>query len=286
MSRINIKDAAINLLDRANALLRPRQDTRDKQDALEKKFLQAAEQSNIPEIVRCLNGGVNPNCRNLDDGFTALHLAAERGDLQLAQKLLSYSKTMVDSRDFLGATPLYIACGRENLTLVRYLLRNGADSNARTRFDTTPLHSAVRRSNIAVIQLLFKYGAQPNIIDSMNNTPLHLAILEKWSLPMVKLLCGNGADPNLDIGDLPLFLECVLSCHKEEEMEIVLYLVRLGVDVNVTDKIANRNALHYVALTGYLPLANKLLQMGCNPYKTDHYGKTPIDIAKTHDNDV
>lgn len=81
-----------------------------------------------------------------------------------------------------------------------------------------------------------------------------------------------------------IFSECVLACHTEEEIEVILYLVRHGADVNVTDRIANRNALHFVGLTGYLPLANKLLQLGCNPYKTDHYGKQPIDIAKAHGN--
>lgn len=175
-------------------------------DELEKRFLDAAEQSNMREIVRCLAMGVNPNCCNLEDGITALHVAAERGDVKLALKLLSYPNTKIDSRNFINATPLHIACGKESLLMVKCLLKNGADPNARNRFDRTPLYTAVRLNNIAIVQLLFKHGAHANVIDSMNNTPLHLATLESKSLPMAKLLIGHGADPNLDVGNLPLFL--------------------------------------------------------------------------------
>lgn len=70
----------------------------------------------------------------------------------------------------------------------------------------TPLHIAVHNNSIAMTQLLLKYEANPNVIDCMQNTPLHIAVLEQNFFPMVRLLILKGADVNIDVGNMSIFL--------------------------------------------------------------------------------
>lgn len=55
-----------------------------------------------------------------------------------------------------------------------------------------------------------------------------------------------------------------------------------GTDVNVTDPITKKNALHYVSITGYVPLATELLKNEVNIFHKDVCGKTPIEMAVIH----
>ena len=55
------------------------------------------------------------------------------------------------------------------LLVVRFLLENGADPNARTKKAREPLF-AVYSAN--VIPLLHEFGADPSVIDKDGNTPL------------------------------------------------------------------------------------------------------------------
>lgn len=68
------------------------------------------------------------------------------------------------------------------------------------------------------------------------------------------------------------------------EVEIILFLVHKNADCFMVDKVARRNALHFVAISGYCPLGLKLLRLGINPKGTDYIGKTAIDVARTHGN--
>lgn len=51
------------------------------------------------------------------------------------------------------------------------------------------------------------------------------------------------------------------------------------------ERLTGRTALHFVGLTGYVPLAERLLIWGVDTEAKDVLGKTAADIAYTHSND-
>jgi truncated hemoglobin YjbI len=72
---------------------------------------------------------------------TALHQAARRGYVSVAQALLDHGAT-IDARDAKGETPLRRAVNCRQLQLVRLLVRHGADPRAADRRGVTPLDVA------------------------------------------------------------------------------------------------------------------------------------------------
>lgn len=82
-----------------------------------------------------------------------------------------------------------------------------------------------------------------------------------------------------------LLSEYVLICTTEEQVDGIEFLVKKGVNVNMQDRITRRTALHFVGLTGYVPLARLLLKWGVDVMTPDVLGKTAAEIAKQHSND-
>jgi truncated hemoglobin YjbI len=72
---------------------------------------------------------------------TALHQAARRGYVSVAEALLDHGAT-IDARDSKGQTPLRRAVNCRQLQIVRLLVRRGADPNAADRRGVTPLDVA------------------------------------------------------------------------------------------------------------------------------------------------
>jgi truncated hemoglobin YjbI len=72
---------------------------------------------------------------------TALHQAARRGNVSVAQALLDHGAT-IDARDAKGQTSLRRAVNCRQLQIVRLLVRHGADPHAADRRGVTPLDVA------------------------------------------------------------------------------------------------------------------------------------------------
>jgi ankyrin repeat protein len=93
-----------------------------------------------------------------------LHLAAEAGDLLAVQELLAYG-CLVNAFDELGRTPLHFAVSGEQFAVVNYLLRHGANINARDEhvLGTSPLDEAASSCSLQMVRLLVGSGADPTM---------------------------------------------------------------------------------------------------------------------------
>ncbi len=95
-----------------------------------------------------------------------------------------------------GSVPLHVASSKGDLSLMSFLLHNGAQINVQDIFGNAPLHYATDKSKRPAIELLLQHGANPNLQDFRGNSALHSACVNN-DVETVKLLLQCQADPEL-----------------------------------------------------------------------------------------
>ncbi|KAH0631544.1 hypothetical protein JD844_005917 [Phrynosoma platyrhinos] len=105
------------------------------------------------------------DCTNYD-GFTALHLAVLRKDVDMVSLLISGGSDLNKPELSCGRTPLHLAVESQSPEVVEYLLRAGADPEARMYVGYTPMYSAIHRPNEKIPQLLRAFGSEEPDWDS------------------------------------------------------------------------------------------------------------------------
>ena len=102
------------------------------------------------EILReLLQAGADPELPN-DIGRTAMHLAANLGNVEVIRLLLEHGAN-IDTPDEDGATALWLAAAGGSVHALEHLLSAGADPARARRADGDLLYAAKMSKNKAVI---------------------------------------------------------------------------------------------------------------------------------------
>ena len=185
-----------------------------------------------------LEKGADPNAA--DAGYTALHAAVLRGDLELVKVLMAHgadpnprlmrgtparrvSADWTLGHDMIGATPFWLAARFREPALMRVLAENGADPLA-AQGGATAVMAALQggttrgrrdipdrndegRLTIDAVQLALDVGVDVNGTTESGDTALHIAASRRLD-NVIELLAGRGA--TLDVrntrGQTPLSL--------------------------------------------------------------------------------
>ncbi len=161
-------------------------------------FTLPAHASNLGDLVK--QGDVAAVTSALDegaaineiDGVTALYIACENGNLELA-KLLIDRGAEVGLPVSWQRTPLYAATLGGYADIVKLLLDNGADPNQLAK-SQTPLHVAAASGCLQCVIYLVDAGAEVNALTSNGSPPIHLAKLGGHD-DVVAYLRSHGAEP-------------------------------------------------------------------------------------------
>ncbi|OWY98822.1 hypothetical protein PHMEG_00030309, partial [Phytophthora megakarya] len=162
-------------------------------------------------IALIRSGKIQVNATTRDGGWTPLHLAVITEEIDVIQELLA-TGAMVDAIDADSQTPLIQACLGGQLKIVRLLLdaganpshqnrqahsplhylaafcrdrqllrdiiANGADVNAKSLKLNTPMHFAAMNGNEVATQVLLEHGASASVINEDKRSVVYLA--KKW----------------------------------------------------------------------------------------------------------
>ena len=82
----------------------------------------------------------------------------------------------INIADNYGRTPLHVAASADYSAMVRFLVDNGAEVEARTAGeDQTPLHYAAKNEAVQCVKTLLAYGADIDARDYKLRTPLQVS---------------------------------------------------------------------------------------------------------------
>ena len=130
-------------------------------------------------------------------GRTMLHEASAQGNLTMVKLLLRLGANP-DVTDGGGHTPLYCLANEYRASdggdVVRALAQAGANVNANDGVKhCTALHMAARRGNLEIAEVLLDCGAGIDARDSMGDTPLRRAV-NCGQIQIASLFLAKGAD--------------------------------------------------------------------------------------------
>ncbi|HQV46181.1 MAG TPA: ankyrin repeat domain-containing protein [Nitrospira sp.] len=128
------------------------------------------------------------------NGWTALHLAAARGDVSEVTSLLE-DGSPVDRHNNNGRTALFEAATRGQTPVVTVLLQYGANPNARMKQNVTALLTAAEHGHADTIAVLLSNGADLNALCTCGDSALHRAV-RKGHLAAAQVLLEQGIAAN------------------------------------------------------------------------------------------
>ena len=146
------------------------------------------------------------------------------------------------------------------------LLTNSIDINAKLSSTKTLLHIAVQENNIEIVKFLLKHGANPNAKDANGNTPLHevmseFFLYEQSSKIIVKLLLEYGADINIKNKYGETLLDVVLIKSKKYYRLIIREFIEFLLDNGAKFNKPEAEII-YAVLTNDIAKVKSLLEKG------------------------
>jgi uncharacterized protein len=156
-------------------------------------LVDAAMQGNRDAVRTMLKQGADVNTAQ-GDGMTALHWAAQKGDVELAKTLLYAGANVKAATRVGGYTPLLIAAKNGNAPMIETLTTGGADANSATMNGTTALMFAAQAGNADAVKALLAHGADVNAKEKVKGETAIMIAAAYGRADVIRVLTAKGAD--------------------------------------------------------------------------------------------
>ncbi len=164
-----------------------------------------------------------------NNGSTALMAAANNGRLKVVKKLVEEGADVNARSSAYGDTALYRAVEKDYWEIVKFLIEEGADFDSGTDWKVTPLMYAAAAGSLESLKILLKNGADVNLKDDEGLTALMRAAR---TVP-----CKISAEPEENETELQKKLREEKVKNREDSIKILKLLLSVkGIKVNAKDK--------------------------------------------------
>ena len=178
--------------------------------------------------------------------------------------------------------PIVAALCRNHFPVAELLLELGGRVDVRDTRKETVLHKTIyHKGAIGAVDFLLKHGADVNAKRDNLWTPLHVAF-NVGMHKTARMLLGHHADVNArnDDGQAPLHLLSRWKVQQDEDEgpDLAKQLLERGANVNEKDK-DNATPLHLASFHKRLEIVQILLDNGANVDMENDQGKTALQLA-------
>ncbi len=189
----------------------------------------------------------------------------------------------ISIKDEFGETLLHRASNSGKIRVVRILIEQGADVNAKDHRDETPLHEAASvDGKVGVVKMLIERGADVNAKDDRGETPLFSAArLGRLDIAKELILSGGNIHEKNN-SDESLLHNAARSGVNNREM--IQFLIDYGISVDIKTKVEISEFFLSVLIGGRTPLfyaksmhnIKALIENGAEINARDASGDTPL----------
>lgn len=252
--------------------------------AADTRLPDAAMAGELSTVRELLEQKVDVNVQQ-GDGSTALHWAAYRDDVEMAELLIK-AGAHVGLKTRLGdMSPLFMAAKNGSGRIVELLVKAGADAkSAHSGTGTTPLMLAAASGSVDAVRVLLDAGADANAKDVFQGQTALMFAAAPGRTEVIKLLAARGANVNavslvpdarrIEGAPAPrrgrdtLSLGGMAPLHfaaREGQIAAAAALVEAGADINLLTASNKMTALTIAILNARFDFAMELLKRGADP---------------------
>jgi len=239
--------------------------------------IKSTKPSNTETLKIILDCGADVNLVD-NNGWTALHHAAEKGDMNAANILIE-SKANVNAFSNARKTPLHLAAFANKTDMVKLLIANGADIEFSSEDKCTPLHYAAKKGSLDCVKVLLNAKAVIYKQDQRLWTPLHYAaynghkkvvnFLLYWDADYEKLrLMRNSqnkkAEEIVTDPDVKFAFNLIWKAAAEGDLDMVRILHREGQSLDQETWFKKNTALHLAVINRHNLIIRYLIESGAS----------------------
>lgn len=208
------------------------------------------------------------------DDYQDLSLAIRQRNLAAVRELVNKNPALVKFKEENGFTALHIAATAGRVDIIEFLLSQGADLEGRTAGGQTPLFQTVPLAARDAFLYLLSRGADINLRDNDGRSILQFAL--NWQRPvMIETILGHGF--RLEAGG-PDAREMLEQAANSGLAGLVDILLAKGVPAG-PGLHGGTTLLHCAARGGLVEFARLLLKNGARLDQPDLHTLTPLHLA-------
>lgn len=244
-------------------------------------FLAEVAQNHEDAVDLFIKSGIDTAAVN-EKGRTALHIASEKGYVNMLNELASLNPALLRHADKNGSTALMIAAQEGQEAAVKSLVASGADVNYVTparEAAATALQAAVaapdfKEEHVRIVHYLLQKGANPKGKNKSGQFPLLFAA-DHGRTEVAGLLIEKGADVN-DVDEKGNF--SLLSAACQGHTGFVSLIAEKGANLNLASP-EGRTPLMCAVQGGHIDTIKTLLAKGASVDARTTDGNTALTDA-------
>lgn len=255
------------------------------------KFHSEIKYGNLPEVKKLIELGANPQDNYYDSKYyQPIIIACQYNQINIIRYLLSLGVKFENCYHCPIETAINNVKTFENIDLIKFLIKNGANINLRGTLGQNPLMLAIEKKDINLCKFLLENGADLEIIDDDYNDALSIAINNKNHIKediddykdLLELLISKTNNINkiikkkYDKSLMPDTDYLKIAIHKNN-LEALQLLINYGADINQQDEYGN-SALHHACFYQKGFLIALILAHKSKVNQKNKQGDTPLNV--------